>query len=137
MKRIMTFEQFEINTEEELLEEVKLFGKEIKLWPSYNDILRKHLSFLNNYDLDKLTAGGNQKEIKDIMKKVDKATKTTERSLIKDIDNASVHEVQTMLKTLKKLKSDIEDEDAIIGYVSYYPELKDFAYNPGFEMQKK
>ena len=137
MKRIMTFEQFQINTDENLLEEIKIFGQEIKLWPSYNDILRKHLSFLNDYDLDKLTAGGKQQEIKDIMKKVDKATKTRERSLIKDIDSASVHEVQSMLDTLKKLKKDINDEDAIIGYVSYYPDLKSFTYNRGFEIQKK
>jgi hypothetical protein len=136
MKFVKTFEQFELNDTESLNEEVKLFGKEIKLWPSYNDVLRNKLSFIMESDVDNLKAGSQQREIKDLMLKVDKATKTSKNSLRDLIEEAQVQGVQSMLKSLKELKADLMSDDKIIGYISYFPEDKKFYYNPGFAFQK-
>ena len=136
MKHVKTFEQFEINDTESLNEEIKLFGKEIKLWPSYNDTLKSNLSFLTKIDMDSLKAGVHQREIKDLMIKIDKSTKTPEKSMIDVIQNAQVQEVQSMLKSMKELQKDLIEEDTIIGYISYFPEEKKFYYSPGFQFQK-
>lgn len=136
MKNVKTFEQFNVIDTELLNEEVKLFGREIKLWPSYNDILRNKLSFIMKSDIDSLKAGSHQREIKDLMLKVDKATKTDKNSLKDIIEEAQVQCVQSMLKSLKELKKDLMTDDKIIGYISYFPDDKKFYYNPGFEFQK-
>ena len=136
MKHLKTYEQFDQEYTETVNEEVKLFGKEIKLWPSYNEILRNKLSFILDADLDNLKAGANQREIKDLMLKMDKATKTDKNSLRDMIEGSQVQEVQSMLKALKELRNDMLGDDKIIGYISYYPDDKKFYYNPGFQFQK-
>ena len=136
MKNIKTFEQFNVIDTESLNEEVKLFGKEIKLWPSYNDVLRSKLSFIKNADLHELKAGVHQREIKDLMLKIDKSTKTESKSIKKEIEESQVQAVQSMLKSMKELKADLEADDKIIGYISYFPDEKKFYYSPGFEFQK-
>jgi len=133
MNHIKKFEQFNNDI---LNEEVKMFGKEVKLWPSYNDTLKKNLNFLNDYDLDNYTVGGNQKEIKDLMIKIDKKTKTERNSLKKNIEDANMKEITSMYNVLKSLKIDLNDDNKIIGYISYFPDLNKFVYNKGFEFNK-
>ena len=133
MNHIKKFEHFNNII---LNEEVKMFGKEVKLWPSYNDTLKKNLNFLNDYDLDNYTVGGNQKEIKDLMIKIDKKTKTERNSLKKNIENANMKEITSMYNVLKSIKTDLNDDNKIIGYISYFPDLNKFVYNKGFEFNR-
>jgi hypothetical protein len=133
MKHIKNFEEYKT---ENINEKVKLFGKEVKLWPSYNEILRKKLFFLNSYDLDKYSVGVNQKEIKDLMIRIDKETKTTRSSIKKEIETADVTAVDSMFKAIKALKIDLNDENKLIGYISYYSDLGKFVYNKGFEFNR-
>lgn len=136
MKHIKLFEEYNIDSTESLNEEVKLFGKEIKFWPSYNDVLRSKLSFIKDTDLDSLKAGVHQREIKDLMIRIYRATKPDAKSLVEEIENSQVQAVVSMLKSIKELKVDLLDEDKIIGYISYFPEEKKFYYSPGFAFQK-
>jgi len=129
MSHIKTFEQFESNDTESLNEEIKIFGREIKLIPSYSDLLRSKMSFLNKENLDEMKAGAHQREIKDLMLKIDKISKSEESSIAEFIEKANVHQVQYMLDALRELKEDVNTKDKEIGWISFFPNLKNqFSY---------
>ena len=131
MKHVKTFEQFESNDTESVNEELKLFGRELKFWPSYNDQLKRRLSFLAKTNLDEIKVGSQQREIKDLMLRVDKATKLSSNSMKDNIESAEVQEVDSMLKAMKELKADVvsKDESKGIGFISYFPEVHKFYYS--------
>ena len=131
MKHVKTFEQFESNDTESVNEELKLFGRELKFWPSYNDQLKRRLSFLAKTNLDEIKVGSQQREIKDLMLRVDKATKLSSNSMKDNIESAEVQEVDSMLKAMKELKADVvsTDESKGIGFISYFPEVHKFYYS--------
>jgi hypothetical protein len=129
MKHVKLFEEFEQNDTKSVNEEIRLFGREIKLLPSYSDLLRSKMSFINNINLDELKAGVNQREIKDLMLKIDKISKSEDSSIAEFIEKANVHQVQYMLDALKELKRDVNTKDKEIGWISFFPELKhQFSY---------
>jgi hypothetical protein len=129
MNHVKTFEQFESIDTESLNEEIKIFGREIKLIPSYSDLLRSKMSFLNKVNLDELKAGVHQREIKDLMLTIDKISKSENSSIAEFIEKANVHQVQYMLDALKELKEDVNTKDKEIGWISFFPNLKtQFAY---------
>ena len=138
MSHLKTFEQFESNDTESLNEEIKIFGREIKLIPSYSDLLRSKMSFLNKVNLDELKAGVHQREIKDLMLKIDRATKMSSNTMKENIENAEVQEVDSMLKAMKELKVDVmsTDETKGIGFISYFPEMHKFYYSGSLHIAK-
>ena len=131
MKHVKTFEEFEINDTESVNEELKLFGRELKFWPSYNNQLKRKLSFLVKSNLDEIKVGSQQREIKDLMLKVDKSTKLSSNTMKDNIENAEVIEVNSMLKAMKELRDDVlsTDESKGIGFISYFPEVHKFYYS--------
>jgi hypothetical protein len=129
MKHVSTFEQFNTVDTEQVNEEIKILGKDIKIFKSFDEQRKSRLSFLEDIDLDSLKPGANQREIKDIMLRVDKATKLKEDSFRNVIEEAQVMCVVTMLEALKDLKSDLVREDKSLGFIFYMPERKEFIYH--------
>lgn len=137
MKHIKTFEQFEVSDTDSLNEEIKLFGKDIKLRPTFNDLKKWKLAFLNDIDLNELTPGGNQSEIKNIAKQVNKIlNKTGWEVLDEKIDKCTVHQLKSLLDALKKMKAALNDEDALVGGITFYDELDKFLYTEGLFILK-
>lgn len=137
MNHIKTFEQFEFNDNESLNEEIKLFGRDIKLRPTFNDLRKWQLAFLNDIDLDVLTPGGNQKEIKNIAKQVNKTLNKTEWEVFDEkIEKANVHQVKSLHDSLKEMKVALNDEKALIGSIKFFDSLNKFSYVEGLYILK-
>jgi len=137
MKHIKTFEQFEISDTDSLNEEIKLFGRDIKLRPTFNDLRKWQLAFLNDIDLEQLTPGGNQREIKNIAKQVNKTLNKTEWEVFDEkIEKCTVHQVKSLLDSLKEMKTALNNESALVGRIGFHDGLDKFFYTEGLSILK-
>lgn len=121
MKHLTKFEDYKYNEEDMMLEEWKL--------PTYQDMIKRKLSFLKSKDLSELEPPVTHLvEIKKLWQKVMKKMYTKEQSskYIELVDNFDVHKVAETLELIKKIKDNLSSGENI-GQILYHPE-KDKIY---------
>jgi len=123
MKNLKRFENYEYNNSDMIFEEWKLL-------PTYQDTLKRKLSFLKDTDLTELEpTATHQMEIKELWRKIMKKIYDKDRAgqFIDIVDNSNVHNLNNTLDMIKKMKDSVVDKQDI-GYVLYHDELNKFFY---------
>ena len=122
MEHLKRFEDYEYNNDDMIFEEWKL--------PSYQDSLRRKLSFLKTMDLSELEPTAiHQMEIKELWRKIMKKMYTKDRSgeFIEIVDNSNVQKLDNTLEMIKKIKSSVEDKKPL-GHLLYSNKMDKFYY---------
>lgn len=121
MNKLARFENFEYNIEP-IFEEWRL--------PTYQDTIKRKLSFLKKIDLSELEpTATHQLEIKELWRKIIKKLYTNDKAAqyIGLVDNYDVHHLNDTFEVIKKMKDSlISKED--VGYILYHPEMDKFFY---------
>jgi len=122
MIQLARFENFEYKPIDMILEEWRL--------PTYQDTIKKKLSFLKKEDLSKLEpASTHQMEIKELWRKIIKKmySKNKAGQYIELVDNYDVHHLANTFEIIKKIKDSLTDKKDV-GYILYHPEMDKFFY---------
>ena len=128
MKRLKKFEDYEYNNEDVILEEWKL--------PSFQDTLRRKLSFLKNMDLSELEpTNDHQMDIKELWRKIMKKIYSKERSgeFIEIVDNSNVDKLDNTLDMIQKIKDSVEDKKPL-GHLLHSDKTGKFHYEKPIAM---
>jgi beta-galactosidase beta subunit len=125
MIQLARFENFEYKPIDMILEEWRL--------PTYQDTIKKKLSFLKNMDLTELEpVAVHTMEIKELWRKLMKKmyTKDNAEKYIELVDNYDVHHLTNIFDVIKKIKDSVVNKEDV-GYLLYHDKLdKIFYENP-------
>jgi SOS-response transcriptional repressor LexA len=122
MEKLKSFEHFKFNETNMIIEELKL--------PSFQDTIKRKLSFLKSMDLSELEpTSTHQIEIKELWRKIMKKIYTKDKAgkFIEIVDNSTVHNLDNTLEMTKKIKDSVVNKKPI-GYLIYSDKNNKFYY---------
>jgi len=107
-----------------------MINEEWRLLPTYQDTIKRKLSFLKIEDLSKLEpVATHQMEIKALWRKLMKKMNTKDKSdeYITIVDNYDVHHLTNPFEIIKSIKDSLINKKDV-GYILYHPEMDKFFY---------
>jgi nitrate reductase NapAB chaperone NapD len=122
MEKLKSFEHFKSNETNMIIEEWKL--------PSFQDTIKRKLSFLKSMDLSELEpTSTHQIEIKELWRKIMKKIYTKDKAgkFIEIVDNSTIHNLDNTLEMIKKIKDSVVNKKPI-GYLIYSDKNNKFYY---------
>ena len=122
MKKLATFEAFNPIQKDMIFEEWRL--------PTYQDTLKRKLSFLKKEDLlEYEPVATHTIEIKELWRKIMKKIYPNDKAqkYMEIVDNSNVYNLTNTFEVIKKIKDSLTKKEDI-GYVFYHDKLNKFFY---------